>query len=162
MRRHSCKGQRGWGGRSPCRRADRVKYARPSVRPPPAVSLGSSGSRGGINSVQPTPGPPPIPTVGGATGDRRRDRPKTDRGAALQRNVEAGQQEKYATRDMPLSVPRRAASRAVRRPRSTENPRRWTAHLRPADKDRRPDVSGQSAPHETGRAVHPAAARSRS
>lgn len=44
-------------------------------------------------------GAPQLPAVDGATGERRRDESKTDRHAALPRNVEEGQYRQQADKD---------------------------------------------------------------
>ena len=52
-----------------------------------AGQSGRSGSGAGLNGVQMTTGVPPIPTISAMTGERRRDRSKTEHHPALQRNV---------------------------------------------------------------------------
>ena len=84
----------GQSGRAGLRQRDR-RQDHETRRPRgecPVIRLANfcSRSRVALNSVQPTPAPPPIPTVGGPTHDRRCGNPKTGRHDALQRNVDEG------------------------------------------------------------------------
>jgi len=62
-------------------------------RTSPGAHEPASGTlnRGGISSVQPMTGVPPIPTIDCSPGERRRDGSDTGRHAASPRNVEMGQ-----------------------------------------------------------------------
>ena len=67
------------------------------------AEFGSFGSRAGLSSVPTVPAIPPIPAVDGAIRNRRRDRWRTVRYAAAQRNDEVGQNRSRTGSDYPNS-----------------------------------------------------------
>ena len=84
------------------RRFSRGNYSRDGV-------FTQSGSTAGLSSVQTMPAVPPIPTDYGVIRARRRDRCRTDRLFAPQRNDEEGQ-----IRSLPARVIRRRAVKLSR------------------------------------------------